>query len=78
MKLQIGWKFEYKSDSTESATGMLRMVWFPSTDLHYKEYIESKQKCTFKPSQIYSWSDPVLLQGVVLGEMGEVDDSPDC
>lgn len=38
IKLQILSKLEYKSDTTESATGMLRMVWFPFMDLELKEF----------------------------------------
>jgi len=92
-KLQIFWKLEHKSDSIESATGMLRMAWFPFIDLDLKEYLK-KIKLHFlvkkdlnnfnngaaqqsEFSPLFPISGPALLQGVSLCKMWDGDDGTD-
>lgn len=72
IKLQILSKLEYKSDITESATGILRMVWFPFTDLDLKEFkINSEQIKISHDIQTFLkryflMINPALLQSVTV------------
>lgn len=69
IKLQIFSKLEYKSDAIESATGMLRTVWFPFMDCDLKV---SKTKTTTLThhsdlsSIMFQTSSPALLLSVTL------------
>lgn len=55
IKLHILSKLEYKSDTTESATGMLRMVWFPFMDPDLKVFNRNSTAMTYDIQNFLWW-----------------------
>lgn len=64
MKEQILSKLEYRSDSTESATEISRMVWFPFIDLDLKEFKIIQHIALVVFSNDTETSSPALLHSL--------------